>query len=447
MKKFVAILVLFLSANSYGQNVVTKENGQRYFDVKPASSIYDTLTIETKILGLSTFWKEASYNFVFFDRLKVNWDSVYYSFIPKIIATRNVYEYWKVLNEFSKVLNDGHTGVYNQDYFWKDLGNPPINWTKINNRRFVTRIDERLVNEIPIGTEVIAVNDLTFDDYAKKGNLISGIKGTDLTFTFKNKEGLEFKKAIERVAGKDWSIKYYPEKTTVWQDFESKVMSNGIAYVKVNTFDNDSIPIKFRKEIAGINKSKALILDIRDNSGGNTEYAIGVAKHLTNKQFMIGSAWKTRIHKAANKAWGSVPGDDEWTKQNFNYLIGNEWENHPGEKIVIAKSTEKVKVPIVILIGEKTFSAAEDFLILLDGSKNIKLIGQRTAGSSGQPLMIDLPPGFKARICAKRDTYPDGRDFIGVGIKPDIEVNKVVEDFINGVDTELNEAFKFLLQN
>lgn len=446
MRNLVAIVGLLLSLSSYGQTVVTKANGHQYFDVRAASSIYDTLATEAKIMGLSTFWKEASYNFVFFDRLKVNWDSTYYAFIPKVIAARNVYEYWKVLNEFSKVLNDGHTGVYNQDYFWKDLGNPPVQWTKINNRRFVTRIDERLLDDIPIGTEVLMVDDLTFEEYASKGNYISGIKGTKLTFTFKNKDGKEYKKTIERVAGKDWSVKYYP-KNPPWRDFEVKVLSNGITYVKVNTFDSDSIPIKFRKEIARINMSKGVILDIRDNGGGNTDYAIGVAQHLTDKSIMIGSAWKTRIHKGANKAWGSVPGDDEWTKQNFNYLIGNEWESHPGQKIVIDKSVEKVKVPIVILIGEKTFSAAEDFLILLDGSRNIKLVGQRTAGSSGQPLLIDLPPGFKARICAKRDTYPDGRDFIGVGIKPDVEVNKVVEDYLNGVDTELNEALKFLAKN
>jgi carboxyl-terminal processing protease len=445
MKKIVIMLGVLLSANSYGQKVVIKSNGQQCFEIITTSTIYDTLTLEAKVLGLSTFWKEASYNFVFFDRLNINWDSAYYAYIPKIIATRNVYEYWKVLQEFAKLLNDGHTGVFNPDYFWKDLGNPPINWIKIKDQRFVTSIDERLVKEIPIGTEVLAVNDLSFDDYAKSGNTITGVKGTGLTFTFKNKEGVEFKKTIQRVAGKDWSIKYYPE-STPWKDFESNVLSNGATYIKVNTFGSDSIPIKFQKEIAGINKTNALILDIRNNGGGSTEYAIGLAQHLTDKEFMIGSAWKTRIHKGANKAWGSVKGNSEWTRQNFNYLIGNEWESHPGEKITIRKSVEKVKVPIVILIGAETFSAAEDFLILLDGSKNIKLIGQHTAGSSGQPLFVDLPEGFRARICAKRDTYPDGRDFIGVGIKPDIIVSKSVDDYLNGVDTELNAALTFLKQ-
>jgi hypothetical protein len=122
MKKIVIMLGVLLSVNSYGQKVVIKSNGQQCFEIITTSTIYDTLTLEAKVLGLSTFWKEASYNFVFFDRLNMNWDSAYYAYIPKIIATRNVYEYWKVLQEFAKLLNDGHTGVFNPDYFWKDLG-------------------------------------------------------------------------------------------------------------------------------------------------------------------------------------------------------------------------------------------------------------------------------------------------------------------------------------
>jgi C-terminal processing protease CtpA/Prc len=444
MKTPLVVLICFLTFTASGQMVLTKPNGLRYFEEKKATSIYDTLSAEAKILGLSIFWKEASYNFVFFDRLKVNWDSAYYAFLPKIIATKNVYEYWKVLDEFAKLLKDGHTGVYTPDFFWKDIGSPPVNWAKIGNRRFVTRIDERLLAEIPIGTEVVAVNGLPFEDFTAQGNSINGIKGTELTFTFRNKEGKEFKKAIARVAGKDQSIKRVPAPTATWRDFETKDLENGITYIKINTFENDSIPIKFRKEISRVNKSRALILDIRENGGGNTLYAIGVAQHLTDKSYMIGSAWKTRIHKSANKAWGSVPGDSEWTKKNFNYLIGNEWEVHEGERIDIDRTTEKITVPVIVLIGERTFSAAEDFLILLDGSKNIKLVGQPSAGSSGQPLAIDIPGGFRSRICAKRDTYPDGRDFVGIGIKPDVLVNKNVDDYLKNTDTELNEAVKIL---
>jgi carboxyl-terminal processing protease len=444
MKSTLVTCLFIISFSVFAQHVVTKPNGQKVFETgERGQSIYDTVSLQTRMLGLAMFWKEASYNFVFFDRLQINWDSAYYAFIPKMAEAKTVYDYWKVLNAFARLLNDGHTAVYGMDYFWKDIGNAPLSWTRINNRRFVSRIDDRLLEEIPLGTEVVAVNDQPVDEYLAQGNLMSGVKGTSIMFTFKRRDGEEFKKTIERVAGKDHSVKYYPP-FKPWKDFEYKALDKKIAYVKINTFDNDSIPIKFAREVASINKMKALIVDVRGNGGGNTAYAIGVAQHLTNRPFMTGSAWKTRIHNAARKAWGSVPNDDEWTKQNFNYLVGNEWETHAGEKISIPKSVQRVKVPILVLIGENTFSAAEDFLILLDGSDNIKLMGQPTAGSSGQPLMIDLPAGFTARICAKRDTYPDGRDFIGTGIKPDILINRVVDDYLNDVDTELNEAIRFL---
>lgn len=444
MRKYVFLACIGLSTSVFAQRVITKPNGYKYFDVEGASSIYDTLSTEAKIMGLSVFWKEAAYNFVFFDRLKVNWDSTYYAFIPKVIAARNVYEYWRVLDDFAKVLNDGHTGIYNQDYFWRDLGRAPVNFKAVNNRRFVTRIDERLLDEIPIGTEIIAVDGQSFEGYDPRN--LTGIKGTEVTYTFRSTDGREFSKKLTRVAGNDWSVNYFPKRSPIQPDFESKVLDNGVYYVKINTFADDTIPVQFRNEISKINKSKALIVDVRENDGGNTAYAVGVARHLTDKKTMIGSAWKTRLHKGANKAWGSMPDDNAWTKQNFNYLAGNEWEYHPGQEIKIDKSVEKVKVPIVVLIGERTFSAAEDFLILLDGSRNITLVGQHTAGSSGQPLLIDLPPGFLARICAKRDTYPDGRDFIGVGVKPDIEVWQTVQDYLNGVDTELSEALKILFE-
>ena len=42
-----------------------------------------------KMYGLSKFWSEAKYNFAYFDHAKIDWDSTYRAFIPKVLATKN----------------------------------------------------------------------------------------------------------------------------------------------------------------------------------------------------------------------------------------------------------------------------------------------------------------------------------------------------------------------
>lgn len=71
-------------------------------------------------------------------------------------------------------------------------------------------------------------------------------------------------------------------------------------------------------------------------------------------------------------------------------------------------------------------------------------IGENSHGSTGQPLMFDLPGGGAARVCTKKDTYPDGREFVGYGIKPDIEVKSTVNDFINNNDPIIKKAIEYL---
>jgi hypothetical protein len=58
--------------------------------------------------------------------------------------------------------------------------------------------------------------------------------------------------------------------------------------------------------------------------------------------------------------------------------------------------------------------------------------------------MLDLPGGGKARICVKRDTYADGTDFVGQGIRPTVEVKNTVAAVRNGTDPVLLEAQRLL---
>jgi carboxyl-terminal processing protease len=65
---------------------------------------------------------------------------------------------------------------------------------------------------------------------------------------------------------------------------------------------------------------------------------------------------------------------------------------------------------VVVLISGETFSAAEDFCSAYVGLKRGALVGEPTDGSTGQPLTFAVPGGIMARVCTKRDAYPDGTE-------------------------------------
>ena len=50
----------------------------------------------------------------------------------------------------------------------------------------------------------------------------------------------------------------------------------------------------------------------------------------------------------------------------------------------------------------------------------------------------NLPGGGRARICTKRDTYPDGREFVGFGIQPDFKVEQTIDDYLEDKDATVD---------
>ena len=75
--------------------------------------------------------------------------------------------------------------------------------------------------------------------------------------------------------------------------------------------------------------------------------------------------------------------------------------------------------PVYVLTSPSTCSAAEDFLIPLKMAKRITIVGEPTCGSMGQPLPFSIY-GASARVCTKWDRFPDGTEFVGIGVLPDV---------------------------
>jgi carboxyl-terminal processing protease len=115
-----------------------------------------------------------------------------------------------------------------------------------------------------------------------------------------------------------------------------------------------------------------------------------------------------------------------------------------GPPIVKPREGKRFAGPLVVLTGPGTFSAAEDFLVPLKHSGRAVLVGEKTAGSTGNPLMVPLPGGGTSMVVSKRDTFPGGKEFVGIGIAPDVSVGPSQQDLLKATDTVLQKGIQVL---
>ncbi len=393
------------------------------------------LTEAEKQAGLALLWSEAKYNFVYFDHLKADWSQTYMDYIPKVSHTNSTAEYYQVLTDFYAQLHDGHTNVYYPDSLADKISRPPLRTELIEGRVFVTRVfnDSLLKMGVKPGLEILEIDNEPVISYAEKNikpyqssstpqdleirtftyALLSGPATQPINFEFKEKSGRIYNLSVGRSG--------YSH-TTGLKTMEYENIGN-VGYLMINDFEHRDIIKRFDSLYTAVAKTKGLIIDLRYNGGGDDGIAFNIISRLTNKPF------KTSASKTLR--FSSTP----YSEPLWDTNAPGAW-NANGE-IFYDK-------PVIVLIGPRTFSAAEDFTVAFDYIKRGKLIGLPTGGSTGQPVPFELPGGGSARVCGKRDTYPDGKEFVGIGIMPDITVKKTIKDLFTGTDAAKVKALEML---
>lgn len=432
----------------------------------------NTLTLEDKVFGLSRFWQEVNYNFVYLNKVdRVKWDDAYKQSITEVQQTSDDYTYYRLLQKFCALLRDGHTNVYmpqsiTQNIINAEFGEYRLILSNIDGKAIVTQVSFSKKNEIPIGTEITKVNGLTTKDYADKyvKPYISSsteyiLNDWAIRYLFRAPLGTKYDVEIKFPEGKTKSLnlilskavddEMYPVSNQGGSLLDFCWISKKIAYVSLNSFGNPKIDSLFIEKLPELYAAKALIIDLRKNGGGNTSVGREIFKYLTNDTVLYGSKSQSRYHIPTFKAWGNgLTANDtiknSWAKRAF---LSSRDEYYYDFTYQSESNSEKIRclvIPTVLLIGHSTASAAEDFLIYADNQKHMIKIGEPTFGSTGQPLTFDLPGGGSARVCTKKDTYPDGREFVGYGIEPDIEVRTTLTDYLENTDPVMQKAIVYL---
>ena len=428
-----------------------------------------TLSDEEKIFGLSLLWKEASYNFAHFEFLPdLDWDKTYQEFIPKVLSTNTNEDYHRTLQEFYALLNQHHTFVITPEMMQGVYDEPEIKIVNIQNQPIVGNTSLSLHEQIPIGSKIIKVDDIPVDDYLHEYKfpyinhsreeflwevgiitLLEGKKDTHVKITYETPENEIKEISLTRNSKNskgDW-VRQQNDK----QIFDFKWLDNETAYIALRIFTERNIVEDFKEKIPELTKCKGLIIDLRNNGGGDSDNGFDILKHLIEEPAPA-FVWKSRQTISIYKAWGRWRSEQpaevikNMSDEDKEYILHYQNKAFLDGKVdtifPVNNINERIIVPMVIL-AKNNGSAAEDFLATADDLDRVTIIGQPSAGCTGTPYFFDIPTGGIAAVTTTIQTYPDGR-ILREGIKPDIEIKQTIEDVIQNKDPVLEKGIEIL---
>jgi C-terminal processing protease CtpA/Prc len=445
--------------------------------IKSYAQIANTLSPADKVFGLSKFWQEVNYNFIYLDKIgRHSWDSAYKALIPEVQATKNDYDYYRLLQKFCALLKDGHTEIAmprieGVNYMFNTFGDYLLVLKRVDNKVIIKRTFKKDIDKLPLGSEIVEVNGMPVEQYIRdsvatyissstdyvrsdiaSSQLLKGFPGSTFFIKIKKPGGELASYSLTHARVKDSIITSEPGGFLDEQRrdlLEYKVLDNNIAYVSLNSFSNPKIDTLFWNLLPSLDKAKGLIIDLRYNGGGDDGIAFKILRHFIKDSIIRASASALRILNPYLQAIGKdVKVQDTVGRPDKRnaWLLYHDYaiyDKPSASEWKIEKGIKKITAPVVLLTGIYTESAAEDFVIAADNQRHIVKIGEPTNGSTGQPYIFNLPGGGSARICVKKDTYPDGREFVGYGIQPDIKVVPTVKDYLENKDVVLEAAIKY----
>lgn len=139
---------------------------------------------------------------------------------------------------------------------------------------------------------------------------------------------------------------------------------------------------------------KGIIIDIRDNGGGNMTNVGTIVSHFIGERILAGSI----CHKTG-------PGHNDFS------------EPYPYYYDPVDNSRVRWIKPVVVLVNRSTFSAANNFVSIMKSRKNTAIVGDITGGGSGMPFSSELPCGWGIRFSAS-PVYDAQMNLTENGVEP-----------------------------
>lgn len=200
--------------------------------------------------------------------------------------------------------------------------------------------------------------------------------------------------------------------------FKYKILNDKVGYIYYEKFSEGIDNNDLDRVFSYFSNCKGLIIDVRQNSGGNATNSAKIASRFTEKKILTGYI----CHKTG-------PGHNDFSEPYAIYL-------EPAKGIRWQKK-------VAVLTNRHSYSATNDFVNHMRCLPNVTIVGDKTGGGSGMPFSSELPNGWTIRFSASPH-FDKNMNHIEWGIDPDVKVDINYKDEANGFDTIIEEARKLL---
>ncbi|MBO4966368.1 MAG: S41 family peptidase [Muribaculaceae bacterium] len=201
-----------------------------------------------------------------------------------------------------------------------------------------------------------------------------------------------------------------------------KVLNGDIGYIYYPSFSYHVSDTSLDYILAWFKNCKGLIIDVRDNGGGNlTNIDKFVARFIREKT--LGGYIRHKTGKGHGDFSEPYPFYYEPASDSFVH-----WDKQ-----------------IAVLCNRSTFSAANDFVSVMKSLPQVTVIGACTGGGGGMPFTYEIPIGWSLRLSASPISNALDES-IEDGIEPTegFALHAWSDQLANGVDAILDRAIMFL---
>ena len=197
-----------------------------------------------------------------------------------------------------------------------------------------------------------------------------------------------------------------------------RVLDDNIGYIRYESFMDGIGEGNLDDCLTYLALCRGLIIDIRNNGGGDLTTAEMLAARFVNEKTLVGYMQ----HKTGK-------GHNDFSDLEARYL-------EPSSNLRWHK-------PVCVLTNRSVFSAANDFAVMMRALPGVKLVGDHTGGGSGLPMSSSLPNGWSVRFsaCPMFDAQRQQTEF---GIAPDVSVSLTDETMDANRDAIIETAREIL---